>query len=83
VRIDPEKGKPDRVLYFGFKGLGFESYELKEKDEYCVPVPAIIVDNKDNILDELAKLERSGTPHRVLQYHKDLLIVEKRVEFVN
>jgi len=81
VRIDSEKGKPDRVFYFGFKGLG--SYELKEEEAYWVPVPAIKMENGDNILDELKRLERAGVPHRVLQYHKDLLIVEKKVEFVN
>lgn len=79
MKIDAEKAKPDRVLYFGFKtGL----YELK--DEHWIPVPAIIIDgDKDNILAEIERLEENGVPHRVLQYNKDCLMVERRVEFVN
>jgi hypothetical protein len=48
VIIDSEKGKPDRVFYFGFKGLGL--YELK--DEHWIPVPAIIMEDGkgDNIV---------------------------------
>ena len=72
----------NKSKYFGFSGLSSGSYDLDD-NVYWVPVLDVTVNNKGDIFDELAKLERSGTPHRVLQYHKDLLIVEKKVELVN
>lgn len=67
-------GKPK---YFGFCGLG--SWELSD---HWVPVPSEI-DDEDRVYEELARLERCGVPHRVLRYRKGVLMVEKKVEFVN
>lgn len=67
--------------------MALGSYEMKEEDinrPYYVWIPVPLeINSVDKVHETLADFQRYGVIHRVLQYRKDCLIVEKKVEFIN
>jgi hypothetical protein len=46
--------------------------------ENCIWIPIPLeIDDEDGVFEELARLEKSGIPHRIFRYRKGTLIKTK------